>query len=80
MSMIRFYLEGNIKNKIFSGGSRGGAKGPGLSAPPLLSQGMDDPPPPPLIWKSGSAPDISTFLDCLAGGQKGEYFSPFQKA
>ena len=48
MSMIRFYLEGNIKNKIFSGGSRGGAKGPGLSAPPLLSQGMDDPPPPPL--------------------------------
>lgn len=51
MSMIRFYLEGNIKNKIFSGGSRGGAKGPGLSAPPPLISGYGWPPPPYLeVW------------------------------
>ena len=70
MSMVRFYLEGNIKEQKI-GGSRGGAQG---------ARAHRSPPPPPLISGSGSAPDISTFLDCLAVGQKGEYFSPFQKA
>ena len=47
MSMVRFYLEGNIKEQNIDG-SRGGAQGArALRSPPLLSQGLDDPPPSP---------------------------------
>ena len=46
MSMVRFYLEGNIKEQNI-GGSRGGDQGARALRSPRLSQGMVDPPPPP---------------------------------
>ena len=47
MSMVRFYLEGNIKEQNIQWRIQGrGPRGPGSPLPPLLSQGLDDPPPP----------------------------------
>ena len=57
MSMVRFYLEGNIKEQNI-GGSRGGDQGARALRSPLLSQGLDDPPPPPPLSESLDPPLI----------------------
>ena len=55
MSMVRFYLEGNIKEQNIDG-SRGGAQGArALRAPPPLSPGLGGPPPPPPPSSGGRA-------------------------